>query len=284
MFDQETRRLEHTLVRNVGSKRYFNRVEADGQDPDQVENALSQLEGELAKALSEVIEAREFPSDQHFSSVINLAALLSVRNPRKRLQMERFHQEIVEKTFGVLVSSKEVWERQTQKMRDDGVEVNEDVAYEDIKRLREEKKYTVKIDQSHLIGVEFEMVPPVLETMARRSWCFASAPEGNQYITSDDPVVLEWSDNRDYGPLTSPGHGLRGTNIIFPVSSDLVLIGSFEETPHRLEHTEAQVTSVNTVVARNSGRQIYARSDQFRLYLRGQSIAQGAELPRLYGR
>lgn len=283
-FDEETRRLEHTLVRNVGSKRYFNRVEAEGQDPDYLENALAKLEGEIAGPLGEVIEARAFPSVEHFSYVMNLAALLSVRNPRMRGQMEKFHQDVVEKTLGVLTSSKEIWDHQTQKMEDDGVELSGAVTYEDIKRFRDEKKYTINIDQTHLIGVELEMVQPVLETLSNRNWCFATASEGSQYITCDDPVALEWSDNRERGPFASPGHGLRGTNITFPLSSDVLLIGMFEDLPERIEHREKQVTSVNTVIARNSRRQIYARSDEFRLHLRDTENVRGSELPRLFRR
>ena len=283
-FDEETRRLEPTLVRNVASKRYFNRVEAEGQDPDYLENALAELEGEIAGPLGEVIEARAFPSDEHFSYVMNLAALLSVRNPRMRGQMEKFHQDVVEKTLGVLTSSEEVWEHQAKRMKDDGVELSGNVSYEDIKRFRVEKKYTINIDQTHLIGVELEMVQPVLETLSNRNWCFATAPEGSQYITSDDPVVLEWSDNRERGSFASPGHGLRGTSITFPLSSDVLLIGMFEDLPERLQHREAQVTSVNTVVARNSRRQIYARNDEFRLHLKETQNVRGADLPRLFGR
>jgi hypothetical protein len=283
-FDEETRRLEHTLVRNVGSKRYFNRVEVEGQDPDYLENALAELEGQIAGPLAEVIAAREFPSDDHFTYVMNLAALISVRNPGMRGQMEQFHQGVAEKTLGLILSSKDLWEHQTQKMREDGIELNSDVTYDSMKRFRDEKKYTINIDQTHLIGVELEMVQHVLEALANRNWCFARAPYGSQYITSDAPVVLEWSNDQDFGPMASPGHGLPGTVLIFPISSDVLMIGSFEQSPERLDHTEAQVTSVNTIVARNSRRQIYARNDQFRLHLRDKQDVTGADLPRLRGR
>lgn len=283
-FDEKTKRLEPTLVRNVGSKRYFNRVDAAGQDPDYLENALAELEGEISGPLSEVIEKRAFPSEEHFTYVMNLAALLSVRNPQLRGQLERFHQDVVEKMFGILVSSEEAWEQQTRRMKDDGVELSGKTTYEEIKRLKDSKRYEINIDQTHLIGVEFEMVPKVLETMANRNWCFACAPEGSQYITSDNPVVLEWSDNCDYGPFASPGHGLMGTSLLFPLASDVLLIGAFEELPEILPHTEEQVTTVNTVIARNSRRQVYARDDQFRLNLRGERYVRGRDLPKLYGR
>jgi len=283
-FDDETRELKPTLVRNVGSTRYFNRVEADGHDPNHVEDALAKLESEMSTPLAEVIRARAFPPDEHFTYVMNLAALLSVRNPRMRRQMEKFHQDVAQKVMDALVSSKEVWEHNTKQMKADGIELSGNVTYEEMKRFRDEQRYTIEIDQTHLIGLEFEVVPSVLETLARRNWCFATAPSGSQYITSDNPVCLEWSDNRDYGPLSPPAHGKRATSLVFPISSDVVLIGTFEDGPKQIAHDEAQVTSVNTIVARHSRRQIYARDARFRLHLKNQQNVRGLELPMRFGR
>lgn len=282
-FDEVTGRLDHTLVRNIGSKRYFNRVEAEGHDPDHVENALAKLEGEISGPLAEVIISRGFPSAEHFSYVMNLAALLSVRNPRMRGQMEHFHQKVVEKTFGLLVSSKEIWEHQTRKMKEEGVDLSEDVTYEDIKRFKDGKNYSINIDQTHMIGLEFELVPPILETLANRNWCFAAAPAQSQYITSDHPVVLTWADDaRD--SRFPVGHGIRETRILFPLSSDCLLIGLFEDAPESILHTTQQVCSANTLIARHSQRQIYARSAEFEVNLRGQMAVKGEDLPQYFGR
>jgi hypothetical protein len=283
-FDEEERKFTPTLVRNIGSTRYFNRVDADGVDPDHIEDALAKLESEMTFPLAEVIEARSFPSDEHFTYVMNLAALLSVRNPRMRGQMEKFHQDVAQKVLDMLVSSEEVWEHNTQRMKVDGVELSGDVTYESVKRFRNEKRYTIEIDRTHLIGLEFEVVPSVLDTLARRYWCFATAPSGSQYITSDNPVCLEWSDNRDYGPFSAPAHGRRETSLVFPISSEVVLIGTFEDAPQRIVHDEAQVTSVNTIVARHSRRQIYARDGDFRLHLKHHRDVRGSDLPTLFGR
>lgn len=280
-FDNDTHHLGQTLVRNVGSQRYFNRIEADGKDPDYLEDALAKLEGEMAGPLVEVVAAREFPSDEHFTYVMNLAALLSVRNPRLRGQMERFHQDIAERVLGIVTSSKDIWQHQIRKMKDDGVELSADVSYEEVKRFRDKKRYTIGIDQTHLIGVEFEMVPTVLETLANRNWCFASAPSGSQYITSDDPVVLEWADSSMDGPYPA-GHGLHGTRVVFPLSSEVALVGQFEDVPARIYHVDAQVTSVNTVIARNARRQIYAKTSDFRVNLRDQANIVGTDLPRYF--
>lgn len=281
-FDSETREAFTTLVRNVGSKRHFNRIDAEGRDPNYVEDALAEIEGEISAHLSQVIAARAFPSDEHFNSVMNLIAQASVRNPRLRGVMEKFHKDIAQTTMNLVMSSKEIWETQTKKMRDDGYPVNDDVSYEDSRKFLEEGNYDILIDQTHLIATELEMLPTVLETLANRNWCFATADSENHYICSDDPVALSWTNELDGGRM-SPGHGLKGTSILFPLSSDLLLIGAFENLPGRVEHDDSQVTVANTRIARHSTKQIYARDGLFRLHLKDQRDVKGEDLPKIYG-
>ncbi|GAB5433169.1 MAG: DUF4238 domain-containing protein [Epibacterium sp.] len=281
-FDSDTKSIFKTLVRNVGSRRHFFRVEADGVDPNYVEDAMAEIECEIASHLAEVIEAKSFPTSEHFNSVMNLLANVSVRNPRLRDNMSEFHKDIVQWMAHLSLSSKEVWESQVDQMREEGVPLKEDVSYEDMKNFIESTDYEIVIDQTYLIGLELQMIEPVLECSARRYWCFVTAPEGHQYICSDDPVVLSWTDDRGAGPY-SPGHGVGGTLVTFPLSPELLLMGTFEELPEHLEHAPFQVLAVNSRTARYSTKQIYARDGSFMIDLPDRSKVRGEDLPRFFG-
>jgi hypothetical protein len=74
----------------VASKRHFNRVEFEGLDPNYLEDGLSEMEAKLAPFLVDVIAEKRFPTYEHFNWIMNLAAHLSVRNPRMRGQMDVF--------------------------------------------------------------------------------------------------------------------------------------------------------------------------------------------------
>ncbi|ATG36683.1 hypothetical protein PhaeoP23_02573 [Phaeobacter piscinae] len=280
-FDSETRTTFKTLVRNVGSRRHFFRVEADGVDPNYVEDAMAKIEGEIALHLADVIQTKSFPTPEHFNSVMNLLANVSVRNPRLRGNMSQFHKDIVQRMTHLSLSSKEVWEGQVDQIREEGIPLKDDISYEDIKRFIESSDYEIVIDQTYLIGLELQMIEPVLECSARRNWCFVAAPEGHQYICSDDPVVLSWIDDRKTGPY-SPGHGVGGTLVTFPLSPELLLVGTFEELPEHLKHAPVQVTSVNTRTARYSTKQIYARDGSFLIDLHDRPEVRGEDLPHFY--
>lgn len=282
-FDNETKKSFTTLVRNVGSKRHFNRVDASGVDPNHVEDGMAEIEAEIAPHLRQVIKAQKFPSAAHFNSIMNLMALLSVRNPRMRGVMSGFQIDVVERIMGLSVSSEEIWESQMQRMRDDGVPPNSEISYEEAKKFCEAGDYEILIDQTHLIQQELNMIEPVLEQLSNRNWCFVVAPEGASFITSDDPTALDWKEQPDQPIPYSPGHGLMNTTVSFALSSEVALVGVFEDAPEKLNYVADQVTSLNTNIVRRSQKQIYARDGNFRLHLSDRFNVLGSDLPRILG-
>ena len=282
VFDSNTKKSFTTLVRNIGSKRYFNRVKAYGVDPNHLEDAMAKIEGDIAPHLQQVIDAKAFPSQEHFGSIMTLIALLSVRNPRLRGVMTDFHRNIVERVMDVSVSSKETWESQIKKMHDSGKPIKKGVTYEEMKRFHEEKNYDVVIDQTYLIDRELKMVEPVLEHLSHRSWCFARAPKGYQFITCDDPTILRWTAKVQQPSAYSPGHGLQNTYVIFTLSPELTLVGMFEEMPKELNYSPDQVTAINTAVAQQSQKQIYARDGNFLVNIKDRLNVRGSDLPTVF--
>jgi hypothetical protein len=150
-----------------------------------------------------------------------------------------------------------------------------------MKEFHQSKQYDIIIDQTYLINQEFKMLDPILECSARRNWCFVSAPEGYQYICSDDPVVLSWIDASNKGAYR-PGHGLKGTMILFPLCSDLLLVGTFEEIPEQMAHAPYQVVAANTHIAKYSTKQIYARDGSFLVNLLDRENVKGEDLPKFF--
>jgi hypothetical protein len=279
-FDSSTNEAFKTSVRNVASKRHFNRVEIDGVDPNYLEDGLAEMEGELAPFLAEVVAEKRFRTFEHFDWIMNLAAQLSVRNPRMRGQLEKFHKDIAGRIASLSVSSKEIWESQQRQMQEAGKEVNPKVTYEQAQKFHDDKNYEIAIDQTHLIGLEMQMIETVLTELGKRNWCFVSPLDGHIFITCDDPVVLSWKDQKDRG-FYGPGHGLMDTLITFPLSSDLLLLGTFEDLPPVMNYDALQVAEANTHVARYSTKQIYARSSDFNVHMPTKFFASGNELPTL---
>jgi hypothetical protein len=80
---------------------------------------------------------------------------------------------------------------------------------------------------------------------------------------------------------SGPGHGLLRTLITFPLSSDLLLLGTFEKLPTQMNYDAFQVADANTHIAKYSKSQIYARSGDFKIHVPAKFFASGNELPSL---
>lgn len=74
---------------------------------------------------------------------------------------------------------------------------------------------------------------------------------------------------------------MPGTLILFPVCSELLLIGSFENLPFMLRHTTDQITNINTIIANKSTKQLYARNGDFKIKLKDALNVTGNDLSRL---
>lgn len=72
---------------NVAFELDFNRVEVEGHPPDVLETAFGELEGRAASVIRRIVREQEIPEGEEFSYVLNMIALLAVRNPVMRRTM-----------------------------------------------------------------------------------------------------------------------------------------------------------------------------------------------------
>jgi hypothetical protein len=105
-----------------------------------------------------------------------------------------------------------------------------------------------------------------------------ASDDSGGFVTSDHPVCLYWSDGNDHGDL-SPGFGVPGTEVVFPLSPKLVLCGTFEGEENLINADRDTVARINSLLISNIYSQLYAQDALFN-YKRGlqEGISSGATL------
>jgi len=128
-------------------------------------------------------------------------------------------------------------------------------------------------------NVELEIILTFLGLLAIRNPAFRT--QSGPFITSDHPVSLRWKHPEDIPPFyrDHPGFGLSDTQVVFPLSKSLALIGEFEDVEWNDDISSAPaspelVASINTLMIGTSRGQIYAPSFNFKFDGRG-GIASG---------
>ena len=252
-----------TNPRNVGGVRDFNRVQIAGFKPDAIEGMLANFEGQVATALRNVAVSRKFEGDDRLF-ILNLLALLAVRSPQMREHWRQMEEQLMKKMLGLSLASKERWEAQEAAMAKagKGPEPGEPpISYEQMKEFYENDEYDITLNTEHHIGIEFKAHDAVLKALMARKWeMHAIASEGvGCFVTTDRPVVLTWNSPEKIPPMyrESPGFGMPDTEVLFPITKNLIVIGSFEGKDGTVPATTSFVAGANTRMIHRAFEQMY---------------------------
>jgi hypothetical protein len=258
-----------TSPRNIASARDFNRVDVPGVNPNQVESDYSKFEGELTPALRRMMESRTFGNAEDHNLILNLIALLAIRTPRMRENIRTFHEQVAKMVMNMTLESEERFSSAYKRAKTDGFVRGPSVSYESMKKFVESDQYSISVSTTSHVERELNLMNQILPLLGQRTWTLLHARPGTGgFVTSDHPVSLQWTEQKDRGVFSSPGFALRGTEVLFPVSHDVIELG------------QHQVAHANTALIFHATRQVYARDDKF-FYLRGgEQLRRGSELSK----
>jgi hypothetical protein len=281
VLDATQQRHFHSAPTNLAAERDFNRVNLAGVAPDALENAYSRFESELAPALERTIVNRGFIHDADRNLVINLICMTAFRNPRLRESTRDFRERTLKLKFDLLTATPERWQTHLKRMREKGVDASiPELNYEELRKIVEEDKLNIDLPNEYHIKNELTWFEKMLPILLARKWSLLRAPRNTSgYVTSDHPVCLMFSNPRHRGGFYSPGFGLAGTDVLFPISKELALAGTFEGEEREFDLNDFGVAAFNGCIISYARRQVYAQDGEF-LYVmsEGGKPRRGAEL------
>lgn len=260
VFDLKDRKSFVTRPRNVAARRDYYRFEIEGQDPNIVESKLSELEALGDQAFRRIISAQSIEDSDDFSFVHVLIARIAISNPAFRDQRDQIISQVGSMMMQNMVATPERWDAVTRHM---GPELGGDpIPYEQARAAVEGGGIVANATKETLIEQEIRLWPSILPMLEQRKWTLLIAPPGSAgFITSDRPFSLRWNDEtmnrRPYGV----GLGCTDTTLIFPISHNLAVIGSFEHGSCANVVDESVVAAVNFALFQAAMRQVYAFAD-----------------------
>jgi hypothetical protein len=256
VFDRETGKSFRANVKDVACQNYFNRIEINGMDPDELEKAMSQFETKLADALARINEARSLENVDDRAHLLTLIGLTALRNPEIRENIRRIHEDIGRMNIAARLTSQETYDASVQEAKRQGaLSTDYDVTYEEMKAAFDGGKFKFVLKNNAHISLELQLLDHIMPLLFRRGWHLLRAPEGSgDVITSDRPFFLMWSDPAmRAGPL-APGLALTGTDIYFPISPKLAVVGAFDVANTIEDVDEARVAVANSAMTAAADR------------------------------
>lgn len=274
--DLERRITFTTAVWNIAAQRDFNKIEVKGLPEDDLEHRLSKVESAVADAIKRIVSAGNLQRTEDLHAVLNLVGLIHTRNPRWRGKMDDFMRTLIKDVARMSVSSREVYEDIFKRRN---LEPSDHVSYEEMKEFLEGDGYDVAVRREFHISMELSAASDVIEMLARRNWSFYRAPASSGgFVTSDNPAFLWWNKPGHEHPLYGPGLASPNTTMLFPLTRELCLSGTFEDAAVVAEAPFNAIARINASVVRFADRQVYSADDRFVFLGEQHAVKFGSEL------
>ncbi|HMJ41342.1 MAG TPA: DUF4238 domain-containing protein [Pseudolabrys sp.] len=264
VFDAASKKRFVTASENVALERDFNTIDLDGHPPDAFENAMASVESEISSAVAHIVETKPLASENDRTLLLNLIGLLHVRNPRLREITRSFRERVAQRILDIALSSREMWDSQMKKAKNAGAMAQDaDTDYDKMKKSYSPANYKIEIPSEEHVRSEMDTFNHALPFLFERKWVLVKAPEDSPgFVTCDHPVSLTWSEPQ-FGRIPL-GLRTKGTEIFFPISPNLAVVGAFELENGEADFNDEQVASSNGTTILNAHRQVYAGRDDFR--------------------
>jgi hypothetical protein len=197
--------------------------------------------------------------------VFNLIGLLAIKTPRHRENVRSVHEQILKQILLLATETPEQWESELRRAKEHGnLGGDDDTDYERMREFISRDQYKINLRTPYHLQLELILFDKVLPYIFARNWILVKAPlHTTGFITSDHPVCLMWSDPAKRGDFVGPGLGRRGTQIVFPISNELAMVGTFEPQTREMEANKLLIAHINGTVIVHANRQIYARDSDF---------------------
>lgn len=133
-------------------------------------------------------------------------------------------------------------------------------------KFYKEDQYDINMNNEHYIAMELQTHDAVLHALAARKWkLYITTEKKGHFVTADRPVVINWNNPEEIPVMMrgSPGYGATDTEVLFPLTKDLLIIGSFEQEDGVVEANSYLVAGANSKIIHYSFGQVYAVKKAF---------------------
>lgn len=246
---EEKKILENQCPRKVGRKRDFNRL--DILDPYKLESSLlSDLETKAEQAIRALEKTLTFENEKK-KIILKLMALYAARNPHRRKSIADTQNIMIEAILNKMLCAPI------------GTYINGGKITEELKHTIRNTKTKVIMPRNDLCEIEFGGVDIVKELLFQRKWLLVQAPADHFFITSDNPVNLQWTYPEKHNPRTPIGFGSLGTTVYFPLTKKLALIGIFDGPEGTIVSDSHTLACANSQISHAAIDQIYTPEINF---------------------
>lgn len=257
-------------IADVAQRRDFNRVEIEGYDLNFIERHMASFEGKLSACIKNILKGGLFVGETK-DYILTFIALASVRSPQMREHFSGFLTTTVDRIMDISLSSEERWKKSQKDSGD-----KHEISYADAKDFFESKKYKITTNKEYHIELEFKLTDVIYPYLHARNWqLITSSHKENTFLTSDNPVRLDWNNQEEIPEFyrRSPGFAMKNTTVYFPLTRHHYLIGTFDKASGYLEGPSELVAACNSHTISFAYKQVFSPDSKAKFLAEDSSIS-----------
>ena len=215
-----------------------------------VENTLGEIESGIGRIIPEVVKSKAMPIiDKDYCLLMEFIAIMETRVPKGIDRLNQLYDFMSRPMLLTMVQSKEIYESQINKLKEEGVKI-ENVSYEKMKKFVESDKYDIKVDQNTLMQQLIKTVNIIYPTLCDRTWSlYKTNSVQHNFICSDHPVFLGWTKlPKARWMQHSPGHDLKNTHVTVPLNKQYAIRGVFNGKSEVVLCSDEQIALINSQI------------------------------------
>ena len=264
MVDGLAKRSFLSYPADVGYVVHFNTLETEEGYSDILEHFYQKLENDFPEAAQRTIANNKFCNDQDKGLILELIAILYIRNQRQRAYWEnKYSSSASNQSEDNPIRGKD-FDQVMKKLGSNLKTVLESSTRDNqLPQSNERQQDKIVSDPYQNLHIQRELNDraSILSELFQRHWNFWKAPHNSPgFITSDHPAIMIGTKKTKEDNTLSLSD--FPTMLVFPLSNTLALIGaSFKRGT--IEISEAEIAAVNTIILGSAQRQIYAKDAHF---------------------
>jgi len=229
-----------------------------------MEEILSSYESQAASVVKNIIDTENLPTENDLTTLITMVALMAFRTPHFREIYDKPLKRMGKIISKMMLSNENQWKEIQEGMKKNGYAVGKEIDYEKMKNFVESNNYEIEVNKDFSRGFHIQILLKIVEeimpSLMLRKWSLAFIRnKSDEFICSDSPVSLIWS--KSTPGFEPPGFEMKNTEVIVPLTKNIVLLGRFEVEADRLWASKKQVASINTLSIIFAQRFIYSSSE-----------------------
>jgi len=235
--------------------------------PDTFERWLASEESDIMPVIKSVCYKKCFSANE-LDELLRFIALTLARLPSTRDMMKSWLEHRSGQSFEETICDPRAWQWLSEYLK-----LSLDYVFTRIKQLVSGQNN--KLQLWHVLMAPY-LYEGFLKLLQERAWSLCIAPQGEQFVCTDNPVGAALPQN--YVQDENPTFGNPSTILTFPLNRQTALVGGLYDGYIVAHVSVSAVTEVNTQTLRRVRRFVFAPSANFRFILRDGTMQKGEAL------